>query len=165
MGMVVAERRSVSGVSGGESVPVPGEEVTSRASVCSAPDASISTVSSVAAVAAPAPDPASTDDAPAPLAPVPPSRRSNVAAGASGTRSATCLTAWCPRSIDCATKAVPMVAAADPMATPTIVPLTPKIDAMEAAITAPAAEARIWRTENFTPALSRRPPPVPRRGR
>ena len=44
-----------------------------------------------------------------------------------------------------------MVAAAEPMATPMIVPLTPKTDAMRAAITAPAAEARIWRTENFTP--------------
>ena len=36
-----------------------------------------------------------------------------------------------------------MVAAAEPMATPTMVPLTPKVDAMTAAITAPAAEARI----------------------
>ena len=38
-----------------------------------------------------------------------------------------------------------MVAAAEPIATPTMVPLTPKIDAMTAAITAPAVEARIWR--------------------
>ena len=43
-----------------------------------------------------------------------------------------------------------MVAAAEPMATPTMVPLTPKTDAMTAAITAPAVEARIWRIENFT---------------
>jgi hypothetical protein len=28
--------------------------------------------------------------------------------------------------------------------------LTPKVDAMTAAITAPAVEARIWRNENFT---------------
>ena len=51
----------------------------------------------------------------------------------SGARTTTCLTAWWPRSIDCATKAVAMVAAAEPMATPTMVPLTPKIDAMTAA--------------------------------
>ena len=66
----------------------------------------------------------------------------------------TCTTTWrtasCPRSIDCATSAVPIVAAADPMATPTIVPLTPKTEAMTAARTAPATEARICRTENFT---------------
>jgi len=68
----------------------------------------------------------------------------------SGARTTTCLTASCPRSIDCATKAVPIVAATEPMATPTTVPLTPKVDAMSAAMTAPAAEARIWRTENFT---------------
>lgn len=45
--------------------------------------------------------------------------------------------------MDCATSAVPMVAAADPIATPTMVPLTPKADAMTAAMTAPAAEAMI----------------------
>ena len=83
----------------------------------------------------------------------------------SGARTTTCLTAWCPRSIDWATKAVAMVAAADPMATPTMVPLTPKIDAMTAAITAPAVEARIWRIENFTPGLSSRPRGARRRGR
>jgi hypothetical protein len=44
-----------------------------------------------------------------------------------------------------------MVAAMEPIATPTIVPVTPKLDAMSAAITAPAAEARICRKENFTP--------------
>ena len=68
----------------------------------------------------------------------------------SGTRTTTCLTALWPRSIDWATSAVPVVAAAEPMATPTMVPLTPKPDAMTAASTAPAAEARIWRSENFT---------------
>ena len=78
----------------------------------------------------------------------------------SGARTTTCLTASWPRSIDWATNAVPMVAAADPMATPTMVPLTPKIDAMIAAITAPAAEARIWRMENFTPRPEVRPPPA-----
>jgi hypothetical protein len=36
-----------------------------------------------------------------------------------------------------------VVAAIEPMATPMMVPLTPKLDAMTAAITAPAAEARI----------------------
>ena len=46
---------------------------------------------------------------------------------------------------------MPIVAAAEPMATPMIVPLTPKLDAISAAITAPMAEARICRTENFTP--------------
>jgi hypothetical protein len=30
------------------------------------------------------------------------------------------------------------------------VPFTPKIEAITAAITAPPAEARIWRNENFT---------------
>ncbi len=45
--------------------------------------------------------------------------------------------------MDCATSAVPKVAAAEPIATPTMVPLTPKADAMTAAMTAPAAEARI----------------------
>jgi hypothetical protein len=83
-----------------------------------------------------------------PDAPVPPSRRNSNAV--SGALTTTCLTASCPRSIDWATKAVPIVAAAEPMATPTIVPLTPKVDAMIAAITAPAVEARIWRNENFT---------------
>ncbi len=58
-----------------------------------------------------------------------------------------------------------MVAAAEPIATPMIVPLTPKAEAIRAAITAPAAEARIWRTENFTPGLFSRPPPAPSRGR
>lgn len=58
-----------------------------------------------------------------------------------------------------------MVAAADPMATPMMVPLTPKVEAMIAAITAPPTEARIWRKENFTAVLSRRlpgEPPTPR---
>jgi len=106
---------------------------------------------------------ASTDDAESPVAPVPPRRRSKVEA--SGARIAACLTAWCPRSIDCATKAVAMVAAAEPMATPTIVPLTPKIDATTAAQTAPAVEARIWRIENFTPGVSSRPRGGRRHGR
>ena len=44
------------------------------------------------------------------------------------------------------------------MATPMIVPLTPKVDAMTAAMTAPTAEARIWRTENFTAGVEDRPP-------
>ena len=87
------------------------------------------------------------DDA-SPLAPVAPSLRRSV--DDSGARTTTCLTASWPRSMDWATRAVPRVATADPMATPMIVPLTPKIDAMSAAITAPAALARIWRTENFT---------------
>src|ERR1700679_2517654 len=52
--------------------------------------------------------------------------------------------------MDCATSAVPMVAAADPMATPTMVPLTPKNDAMLAATTAPVAEARTCRMEMCT---------------
>ena len=68
----------------------------------------------------------------------------------SGARTTTCLTASCPRSIDCATSAVPMVAAAEPMATPTMVPLTPKAEAITAASTAPTTEARICRIENFT---------------
>ena len=76
--------------------------------------------------------------------------REDASAASSGARTTTCLTASCPRSIDCATSAVPIVAAAEPMATPTMVPLTPKADAISAARTAPATEARIWRNENFT---------------
>ena len=53
--------------------------------------------------------------------------------------------------MDCDTTAVPMVAAMEPMATPMIVPVTQKLDAISAATTAPAAEARICRKENFTP--------------
>ena len=105
---------------------------------------------------------ASTDDAAGPLVPVPPSRRSKVEL--SGARTATCLTTWWPRSIDWAMKAVAMVAAAEPMATPTIVPFTPKTDAMTAAHTAPAVEARIWRIENFTHRVSSRPRGVRRHG-
>lgn len=107
-------------------------------------------------------DDASTEDALGPLTAVPPSLRNNV--DDSGTRTATCLTASWPRSIDCATKAVPIVAAADPIATPMIVPLTPKVDATRAAMTAPAVEARIWRNENFTPRVSSRPRGARRRG-
>ena len=99
----------------------------------------------------------------APLAPVPPSLRNNVED--SGARTTTCLTASWPLSIDCATRAVAMVAAAEPIATPTMVPLTPKVEAITAAITAPAAEARIWRNENFTPGLSSRPRAARQRGR
>jgi hypothetical protein len=57
-----------------------------------------------------------------------------------------------------------MVAAAEPMATPTIVPFTPKTDAMRAAHTAPAVEARIWRIENFTHRVSSRPRGARRHG-
>jgi hypothetical protein len=98
--------------------------------------------------------PPSTEDVAPPAAPVPPTRRSSVEAGPSGTRTTACLTASCPRSIDCDTSAVPRVAAIEPIATPMIVPVTPKLDAMNAAITAPAAEARICRKENFTPRKS-----------
>jgi hypothetical protein len=87
--------------------------------------------------------PPSTEDVAPPAAPVPPTRRSRVDVGPSGTRTTACLTTFCPRSIDWATNAVPMVAAIEPIATPTIVPVTPKVEAMSAAITAPAAEARI----------------------
>jgi hypothetical protein len=61
------------------------------------------------------------------------------------------LTASCPRSIDWDTRVVPIVAAHEAMATPMIVPVTPKLEAMSAARTAPAAEAMICRKENFTP--------------
>jgi hypothetical protein len=105
---------------------------------------------------------ASTDDADRPRGPVPPSRRNKD--GLSGARTATCFTTWWPRSIDWATKAVAMVAAAEPMATPKIVPFTPKSEAMMAAHTAPAVEARIWRIENFTPGVSSRPREVRRHG-
>jgi hypothetical protein len=45
------------------------------------------------------------------------------------------------------------------------VPVTPKLDAMSAAITAPAAEARICRKENFTPREKLTPTRRHRRGR
>ena len=145
IGVVVASRRSVAGASAAAEI--------SRRSVSPTGAAadSISTVSAPAPAVGPASvgtDEASTDDAASPLAPVAPSLRRSV--DDSGARTTTCLTASWPRSMDWATRAVPRVATADPMATPMIVPLTPKIDAMSAAITAPAAEARIWRTENFT---------------
>jgi hypothetical protein len=87
-------------------------------------------------------------DSVTPAALVPPRRRSNELSGALTT---TCLTALRVRSIDWKARAVPVVAAMEPMATPTTVPLTPKTDATTAASTAPTAEARICRKENFTP--------------
>ena len=146
IGVVVASRCSVRGASVAAEI--------SRRSVAPTGAAvdSISTVSAPAPAVGPASvgtDEASTDDAASPPVPVAPSLRRSV--DDSGARTTTCLTASCPRSMDWATRAVPRVATADPMATPMIVPLTPKTDAMTAAITAPVAEARIWRTENFTP--------------
>jgi len=95
--------------------------------------------------------PPSADDVAPPAGSVPPMRRNKFVVGRpSGTRTTACLTAFWPRSIDCDTKVVPKVAAIEPIATPTIVPVTPKLDAINAAITAPAAEARICRKENFT---------------
>lgn len=138
--------------------PAPASPTVSTTSVGAVPLRDVSTASVGA-------NGSTTVDVPPPLEPVEPSRRSSVAPDASGTRSTTWRTASCPRSIDWATNAVPIVAAADPIATPTIVPLTPKLDAIRAAMTAPAAEARICRTENFTPGLSSRPPPASRRGR
>lgn len=136
--------------------------VASRRSVGGA-EAAAPTCSSISltAVASFGADEASTEDAALPLGPVPPSRRNK--GDPSGVRTTTCLTARCPRSIDCETNAVPSVAAIDPMATPTMVPVTPKLDAMTAAITAPAADARICRPENFTATCSRHRPPAPRR--
>jgi hypothetical protein len=131
--------------------------VTSSGSVRSAVDGdadpSICAVSSVAVdAAADATVSVGTDDsstlaAVSPPTAVFPSLRSTESSGA---RTTTCLTASCPRSSDCATSAVPIVAAAEPMATPTMVPLTPKADAITAASTAPTTEARICRIENFT---------------
>jgi hypothetical protein len=86
-------------------------------------------------------------DSVTPAASVPPRRRSNEVSGALTT---TCLTALRVRSIDWKASAVPVVAAIEPIATPTTVPLTPKTDATMAANTAPTAEARICRKENFT---------------
>jgi hypothetical protein len=43
--------------------------------------------------------------------------------------------------------------------------LTPNTDAMTAAATAPAVEARIWRIENFTQGVSSRPREVRPHGR
>lgn len=161
-GIVEACKCSVAGASvaaliSSRSVSAAGTVVDAIPMVSSAPDPGCGPpTTSVGA------EDASTDDVDGPLVPVPPSLRNNVEV--SGTRTATCLTAWWPRSIDCATRAVPMVAAAEPMATPTIVPLTPKVDATMAAMTAPAVEARIWRNENFTTGVSSRPRGVRRRG-
>ena len=163
MGLVEATRRSVAGAD------APAEISRRPVSSTGAAVDAISVVSASSSwpdgwrTTSVGADDESTDDVTdGPLTPVPPSLRSNV--DVSGTRTATCLTASWPRSIDCATKAVAMVAAADPMATPTIVPLTPKVDATTAAMTAPAVEARIWRIENFTPGLSSRPRGARRRG-
>jgi len=155
---VVARRRSVAG-------PPAAAEISRRCvSLSASTPECISAVSAAAAVGLPAagttsvgsePD-SSADDA-LPAEPVAPSRRSN------GEDSGVCTTwrtASCPRSSDCDTKAVAVVATAAPMATPTMVPVTPKLEAMSAAITAPADEARIWRTENFTPQPARRRPPT-----
>ena len=164
VGVVVARRRWVSGDSAvaeisRRSVSLAGAGGDAIVTVSGAlpPRGSDRPTTSVGA------DDSSTEDADGPLARVPPSLRNRVEA--SGARTATCLTAWWPRSIDCATRAVAMVAAAEPMATPTMVPLTPKIDAMTAAHTAPAVEARIWRIENFTQRVSSRPRGVRPHGR
>jgi hypothetical protein len=140
-GSVAAFSRSVAGA--------PAMADTSRRSV-SPVAASVDSMAAARSSALPEPDvvgiaSVGADSAPtvafwSPLALVPPSRRSRVESGA---RTTTCFTASCPRSIDWATSAVPKVAAIDPMATPMIVPLTPKLDAISAASTAPAADARI----------------------
>jgi hypothetical protein len=78
-----------------------------------------------------------------PAALVPPSRLSN--REPSGTRTTACFTAVRVLSIDWKSNAVPTVAATEPMATPTMVPFTPKMEAMTADRTAPPAEARICR--------------------
>lgn len=155
-GLVVACRRSVAGAS-----------ATAEISTVSPTGAAVDAMSAVRSSGGPGRTTSvGADEAcvsVSPLAPVPPSLRNNV--DVSGAFTTTCFTASWPRSIDWATKAVAMVAAADPMATPTIVPLTPKVDAMIAAITAPAVEARICRNENFTPRVSTRPRRARRRGR
>ncbi len=78
-----------------------------------------------------------------PAALVPPNRRRSFEP--SGTRTTTCLTAVLVRSIDWKISTVPMVAAMEPIATPTMVPFTPNMEAMNAERTAPPAEARICR--------------------
>jgi hypothetical protein len=144
-------RRCVSATAGVDAISTVSSTELSDGAGCARPTTSVGA------------EDASTDDVDGPLASVPPSLRSKL--DVSGTRTATCLTASWPRSIDCATNAVPMVAAAEPMATPMMVPLTPKVDATMAAMTAPAVEARIWRNENFTPGVSSRPRRAGRRGR
>lgn len=144
-GTVCAWRRSVAGASATA-------EISRRfASSADAPPDSIFAVSSAAGPttwvgAASAGDDAPTDDdAVSPADAVPPSRRNKGDVEVSCTRTATCLTACWPRSIDCVTSAEPIVAAAEPMATPMTVPVTPKLEAMSAASTAPMAEATICR--------------------
>ncbi len=161
IGAVVARRRSVAGASAtaeisSRSVSPTGAATDSIWTVSALPPSSGAgrPTTFIGAVEADASVP--------PLARVPPSLRNNVED--SGARTTTCLTASWPLSIDCATNAVAMVAAAEPMATPMMVPLTPKVEAITAAITAPTAEARIWRNENFTPGLSSRPRAARQRG-
>ena len=152
IGLVVACRRSVAGAS-----------ATAEISIVSPTGAAVDVISAVRSSGATTS--VGADDAcvsVSPLTTVPPSLRNNV--DVSGAFTTTCFTASWPRSIDCATRAVPMVAAAEPMATPMIVPLTPKVDATIAAITAPAVEARICRNENFTPRVSTRRREARRRG-
>jgi len=153
----VARRRSLAG-------PPAAAEISRRcvSLTASTPD-SISAVSAAPAVGLPGTgttsvgsEPESGVDDAWPAEPVAPSRRSN---GEDSGACTTWRTASCPRSSDCDTRAVAVVATAAPMATPTMVPVTPKLEAMSAAITAPADEARIWRTENFTPQPARRRPP------
>jgi hypothetical protein len=114
-----------------------GLSIGSDATSCvSAPDAD-----ALVAVSSASDDPATGVASVTPVAVVPPSPRSNRVC--SGTRTTTCFTAWLVRSIDWKTRALPVVAATEPMATPMMVPSTPKKEAITADSTAPAAEAKI----------------------
>jgi hypothetical protein len=119
--------------------------VTAGSAVWSSTVASVAVAVAAALVAVPS---VGAEDSPGvvsvvPAASVNPRWRSSLVF--SGTRTLTCLTAWFVRSIDWKTRAVPVVAATEPMATPMMVPLTPNTDAMTADSTAPPAEARICR--------------------
>ena len=118
-----------------------GPDTTTVASSRSAPVVSVAAVA--AALVAGASCTAEAGDGSAlttPHAFVPPNRRRMPLSGA---RTTACLTALFVRSIDWKTRTVPVVAAREPSATPTMVPFTPKMEAMTADNTAPAAEARI----------------------
>ncbi len=91
--MVEAETRSVAGVWGEAETSMPWVSPAVR-SVCAVSSAAADTVLLPESTTSVGAELASTEDAASPLAPVPPSRRSKLDAEESGTRSATCFTAW-----------------------------------------------------------------------
>jgi hypothetical protein len=141
------ERATAGSMESGSPGGTGGGAVEGSCWVTASPEALASPVASGLAAALVAVSSAGTEDSPdvdsvTPAVVVPPNRRSNEVSGALTT---TCLTALFVFSMDWKTRAVPVVAAMEPIATPTIVPLTPKMDATMADSTAPTALAKICR--------------------